>query len=30
LPLLCKRYPAPTFRVACAVGMMPAHEQASF
>jgi hypothetical protein len=25
-----KRYPAPTFRVACAVGMMPAHEQASF
>jgi hypothetical protein len=29
-PLDGKRYPAPTFRVACAVGMMPAHEQASF
>jgi len=25
-----KRWPAPTFRAECAVGMMPGHEQASF
>jgi hypothetical protein len=29
-PLEGKRWPAPTFRVACGVSMMPAHEQASF